>query len=54
MPGIKSHVVPKGLVDRDGEDAMVEYLKSVIRGILAGKPERRRSGGADGSSWKGP
>ena len=39
MPGIKLHVVPKGLVDRDGEDAMVDYLKSKIGGIVAEKPE---------------
>lgn len=39
VPEIKSHIVPVGLVDRDGEDAMVGYLKSIIGEVLAEKPE---------------
>lgn len=34
VPGIKTHAVPRGLVDRDGEDAMVNYLKNSIQDIL--------------------
>jgi hypothetical protein len=37
VPGVKSHIVPVGLVDRDGEGAMVEYLKSIIGVMLAEK-----------------
>ena len=40
VPGIKTHIVPRGLVDRDGEDAMVEYLKKSFEGVLSGGPEK--------------
>ena len=36
VPDIKIHVVPKGLVEREGERAMVEYLMRNLGGIMEG------------------
>jgi hypothetical protein len=37
VPGIKSHITPIGLVDRDGEGAMVGHLKGIIEAMLVEK-----------------
>ena len=34
LPSIKTYVVPRGLVDREGEQAMVDHLVAVLEEVL--------------------
>lgn len=35
VPEVKTYIVPRGLVDKSGEDAMVEHLAENLYSILS-------------------